>query len=78
VATDKMLEAEIARQVAVHIENHETVFLGPGAILRKVIPFLADRDDLCLVLNDLAHITFALGPALFSQYRRSVGCVRAW
>jgi DeoR/GlpR family transcriptional regulator of sugar metabolism len=59
VATDKMLEAEIARQVAVHIENHETVFLGPGAILRKVIPFLADRDDLCLVLNDLAHITFA-------------------
>ena len=56
---DKALETEMARQVAVQIDEGETVFLGPGAILRKVIPFLAGYEDLCLLMNDLAHVPLA-------------------
>ncbi|EMW0827891.1 DeoR/GlpR family DNA-binding transcription regulator [Klebsiella aerogenes] len=57
--TDKALETEMARQVAVQIEDSETLFLGQGSILRKVIPFLANSEELCLLLNDLAHVALA-------------------
>ena len=57
--TDKALETEMARQVAVQIEDSETLFLGQGPILRKVIPFLANSEELCLLLNDLAHVALA-------------------
>jgi DeoR/GlpR family transcriptional regulator of sugar metabolism len=30
----------MARQIAAQIEDSETLFLGQGSILRKVIPFL--------------------------------------
>lgn len=56
---DKALETEMARQVAVQIDDGETVFLGPGSILRKVIPFLANYEELCLLMNDLAHVSLA-------------------
>ena len=56
---DKALETEMARQVAAQIENGETLFLGQGSILRKVIPFLANREELCLLLNDLGHVALA-------------------
>ena len=56
---DKALETEMARQVAAQTENGETLFLGQGSILRKVIPFLANREELCLLLNDLGHVALA-------------------
>lgn len=56
---DKALENEIARQLAALIVGSETLFLGEGPILRKVIPFLADRGECCLLLNDLHHVAFA-------------------
>ncbi|WP_228741856.1 DeoR/GlpR family DNA-binding transcription regulator, partial [Klebsiella variicola] len=56
---DKALETEMARQVAAQIEDGETLFLGQGSILRKVIPFLANREELCLLLNDLGHVALA-------------------
>lgn len=56
---DKALETEMARQVAVQIDEGETLFLGPGPILRKVIPFLAGYEELCLLINDLAHVSLA-------------------
>ena len=59
LVTDKALETEMARQVAVQIEDSETLFLGQGSILRKVIPFLANSEELCLLLNDLAHVALA-------------------
>lgn len=59
VVVDKALETEIARQVASFIDDGETVFLGPGSTLRKVIPFLAGNEELCLLMNDLAHVSFA-------------------
>jgi DeoR/GlpR family transcriptional regulator of sugar metabolism len=49
----------MARQIAAQIEDSETLFLGQGSILRKVIPFLAGYDELCLLLNDLAHVPLA-------------------
>ncbi len=45
--------------MAAQIENGETLFLGRGSILRKVIPFLANREELCLLLNDLGHVALA-------------------
>lgn len=45
--------------MAAQIENGETLFLGQGSILRKVIPFLANREELCLLLNDLGHVALA-------------------
>lgn len=59
VIVDKALETEMARQVAVQIDDGETVFLGPGTVLRKVIPFLAGYDEICLLMNDLAHVPLA-------------------
>ena len=56
---DKALETEMARQVAAQIEDGETLFLGQGSILRKVIPFLANREEHCLLLNDLGHVALA-------------------
>ncbi|MEX3018098.1 DeoR/GlpR family DNA-binding transcription regulator [Kluyvera sp. STS39-E] len=56
---DKALETEMARQVAVQIDDGDTVFLGPGSILRKVIPFIAEHEELCLLMNDLAHVPLA-------------------
>lgn len=56
---DKVLENEIARQLAALIAGRETLFLGEGPILRKVIPFLAERGECCLLFNDLHHIAFA-------------------
>lgn len=56
---DKVLETEMARQIAVQVEDNERVFLGQGAVLRKVIPFLAGCEALSLLLNDLAHVPLA-------------------
>ena len=39
----------MARRVAVQIDEGETVFLSQ--VPRKVIPFLANREDLCLLLK---------------------------
>ncbi|CDL09875.1 Transcriptional repressor of aga operon [Klebsiella pneumoniae IS43] len=74
---DKALETEMARQVAAQIENGETLFLGQGSILRKVIPFLANREELCLLLNDLGHV--ALAQEFFKWGNRSAwrGVVRS-
>lgn len=56
---DKALETEMARQIAGQINEGQTLFLGAGPILRKVIPFLADCEELCLLINDLAHVALA-------------------
>ncbi len=52
---DKLLEIEIAHQLAALVEDRETVFLGPGSLLRKSIPFLANYSDMYFVFNDLEH-----------------------
>lgn len=59
VVMHKALETEMARQLAAQIDDSKTLFLDQGSILRKVIPFLANSDDLCLLLNDLDHVSLA-------------------
>jgi Transcriptional regulators of sugar metabolism len=59
IVKDKALETEMARQVAAQIEDSETLFLGQGSVLRKVIPFLANHEALSLLINDLAHVSLA-------------------
>ena len=56
VTVDKALETEMARQLAALTAGSESLFLGEGAILRKVIPFLAEYSEPCLLLNDLHHV----------------------
>lgn len=53
---DNAIELELAKQVARQVGDEETVFLGAGSVLRKAIPFLGEYRDLCLVVNDLAHV----------------------
>ncbi|WMY73867.1 DeoR/GlpR family DNA-binding transcription regulator [Buttiauxella selenatireducens] len=53
---DNAIELELAKQVARQAGNEETVFLGAGSVLRKAIPFLGEYRELCLVVNDLAHV----------------------
>lgn len=43
-------------QVVVQIENGEMLFLGQGFILCKVIFFLVNREEFCLLLNDLGYV----------------------
>lgn len=59
VSMDKSLEKEMARHVAMQIDDSKTLFLDQGSILRKVIPHLADLKDIRLLLNDLAHVSLA-------------------
>ncbi|UNK60899.1 DeoR/GlpR family DNA-binding transcription regulator [Buttiauxella ferragutiae] len=53
---DTAIGLELAKQVARLVCDEETVFLGAGSVLRKAIPFLGDYRELCLVVNDLAHV----------------------
>lgn len=56
---DNALELELAKQVARLVADEETVFLGSGSVLRKAIPFLGECRELCLIVNDLAHVASA-------------------
>ncbi len=58
-ANDKGLESEMARQAAALIDESQLLYLGPGSILRKVIPFLSGHEDMRLLVNDLAHVPLA-------------------
>ena len=53
---DTAIELELAKQVARQVCDEETLFLGAGGVLRKAIPFLGEYRELCLVVNDLAHV----------------------
>lgn len=53
---DTAIALELAKQVARQVCDEETVFLGAGSVLRKAIPFLGEYRELCLVVNDLAHV----------------------
>jgi DeoR/GlpR family transcriptional regulator of sugar metabolism len=53
---DPAIELELAKQLARQVRDEETVFLGAGSVLRKAIPFLGEYRELCLVVNDLAHV----------------------
>lgn len=53
-AARKAAEMVIARLAAESVDDHESVMLGAGEIVHKVLPLLADRTNLALLLNDIA------------------------
>src|SRR5258706_3920264 len=50
----KAAEMAIARFAAESVDDHESLMLGAGEIVHKVIPLLSDRSNLALLLNDIA------------------------
>ncbi|WP_297205522.1 DeoR/GlpR family DNA-binding transcription regulator [uncultured Pluralibacter sp.] len=53
---DKALEAEIARQLAALASGSESIFLDAGSLLRKTLPYMAEREATKLIFNDLRHV----------------------
>ncbi|WP_294904680.1 DeoR/GlpR family DNA-binding transcription regulator [Tatumella sp. UBA2305] len=52
-------QLEIARHCARTISPFQTVFLGEGSVIRRVIPFLSEFNGLKLIVNDLHHALLA-------------------
>jgi DeoR/GlpR family transcriptional regulator of sugar metabolism len=52
-AARKASEIAIARVAAESVDDHESVMLGAGALVHKILPFLSDRSNLALTLHDL-------------------------
>jgi DeoR/GlpR family transcriptional regulator of sugar metabolism len=53
-AARKAAEMGIARFAAESVGDHESLLLGAGDITHKVLPLLADRSNLSLLLHDMA------------------------
>lgn len=53
-AARKASETAIARAAAEAVEDHASLMLGCGEIVHKVLPFLSERSNLALLLNDIA------------------------
>ncbi|WP_250528122.1 DeoR/GlpR family DNA-binding transcription regulator [Caballeronia sp. GAWG2-1] len=53
-ATRKASETMIARIAAEAVGDHEALLLGAGEIIHKIIPFLSDRANLSLLVQDVA------------------------
>jgi DeoR/GlpR family transcriptional regulator of sugar metabolism len=52
-------ELAIARMAAESVDDHAALFIGAGEVAHKVIPFLADRTNLALTLNDVGMLPTA-------------------
>lgn len=52
-ATRKALEVAIARFAAEAVDDHQSLMFGTGAIVHKILPFLADRSNLALMVHDI-------------------------
>ncbi|MEN3259570.1 DeoR/GlpR family DNA-binding transcription regulator [Sodalis endosymbiont of Spalangia cameroni] len=56
---NRAAELEMALHCARLVADRDTLFLGHGAITRKVIPLLSGRKKLRLIVNDLQHALLA-------------------
>ncbi|WP_254304321.1 DeoR/GlpR family DNA-binding transcription regulator [Candidatus Sodalis sp. SoCistrobi] len=56
---NRAAELEMALHCARLVADRDTLFLGHGAITRKVIPLLSSRKKLRLIVNDLHHALLA-------------------
>jgi DeoR/GlpR family transcriptional regulator of sugar metabolism len=52
-ATRKASETAIARFAAESVDDHESLMLGAGEIVHKIMPFLSDRSNLALLVQDI-------------------------
>jgi DeoR/GlpR family transcriptional regulator of sugar metabolism len=58
-AVRKGAEMAIARLAADCVDDHASVFIGAGDLTHKLLPLLADRSNLVVVLNDLEMVPTA-------------------
>ncbi|HEX7932710.1 MAG TPA: DeoR/GlpR family DNA-binding transcription regulator [Paraburkholderia sp.] len=52
-ATRKASETAIARFAAEAVDDHQSLMLGAGEIVHKIVPFLSDRSNLALLMQDI-------------------------
>jgi DeoR/GlpR family transcriptional regulator of sugar metabolism len=52
-ATRKASEIAIAQFAADAVDDHESLMLGAGEIVHKILPFLSDRSNLAVMLHDI-------------------------
>jgi DeoR/GlpR family transcriptional regulator of sugar metabolism len=52
-ATRKASETMIARFAAEAVDDHESLMMGAGEIVHKILPFLSDRSNLALLVQDI-------------------------
>ncbi|WP_028228735.1 DeoR/GlpR family DNA-binding transcription regulator [Paraburkholderia ferrariae] len=52
-ATRKACETTIARFAAETVGDHESLMVGTGEIVHKILPFLSDRSNLALLVHDI-------------------------
>lgn len=57
--SNKTIELELAKQCARLAQDRDVLFIGHGDLMRKTIPFLAERKKIRLIVNDLAHAWLA-------------------
>lgn len=53
-AARKASETAIARLAAEAVDDHESVMMGAGEVVHKIIPFLSDCSNLALLVQDVA------------------------
>jgi DeoR/GlpR family transcriptional regulator of sugar metabolism len=58
-ATRKASETTIARFAAESVGDHESLMLGTGEIVHKIVPFLSDRSNLALLVQDIGMVQTA-------------------
>ncbi|SIT43170.1 DeoR family transcriptional regulator [Paraburkholderia ribeironis] len=58
-ATRKATETTIARFAAEAVDDHESLMLGTGEIVHKIVPFLSDRSNLAVLMHDIGMIQTA-------------------
>jgi len=52
-AARKAWETTIARLAAEAVDDHQSLMLGVGDVVHKILPFLSDRANLALLLQDI-------------------------
>ncbi|WP_233858262.1 DeoR/GlpR family DNA-binding transcription regulator [Paraburkholderia sp. HD33-4] len=58
-ATRKASETAIARFAAETVGDHESLMVGTGEIVHKILPFLSDRSNLALLVHDVGMVQTA-------------------
>src|SRR5580698_7155246 len=52
-ATRKASETTIARFAAEAVDDHESLMMGAGEVVHRILPFLSDRSNLALLVQDI-------------------------
>ncbi|GBU09766.1 transcriptional repressor of the aga regulon [Gammaproteobacteria bacterium] len=51
-------EISLASTAAGMVRDGDTIFLGAGSIIQKMIPFLTEKDNISILINDVSVLSF--------------------